>query len=81
MRAAAAPETSAPALPPLFRHHVRRPRLTRLLDASKSRLILLTAPAGYGKTTLAAEWLQGRPAEEVAWYYAGPESAGGAASA
>ena len=75
MRAAAAPETAAPALPPLFRHHVRRPRLTRLLDASKSRLILLTAPAGYGKTTLAAEWLQGRPAEEVAWYYAGPESA------
>lgn len=75
MRAAAAPETSAPALPPLFRHHVRRPRLTRLLDASKSRLILLTAPAGYGKTTLAAEWLQGRPAEQVAWYYAGPESA------
>ena len=75
MRAAAAPETSAPALPPLFRHHVRRPRLTRLLDASTSRLIAFTAPAGYGKTTLAAEWLQGRPEEEVAWYYASTASA------
>jgi ATP/maltotriose-dependent transcriptional regulator MalT len=36
---------------------------------------VLHAPAGYGKTTLAAEWLQGRPEEEVAWYYAGPASA------
>ena len=75
MRAAAAPGTDAPALPPLFRHHVRRPRLTRLLDASTSRLIVFTAPAGYGKTTLAAEWLQGRPEEEVAWYYSSTASA------
>ena len=36
---------------------------------------MLTAPAGYGKTTLAAEWLQGRPPEEVAWYQATPASA------
>ena len=36
---------------------------------------MLTAPAGYGKTTLAAEWLQGRPPEEVAWYQTTPASA------
>jgi len=36
---------------------------------------MLTAPAGYGKTTLAAEWLQARPPEEVAWYQATAASA------
>ena len=60
------------ALPPLFRRHVRRPRLTRLLDETTARVIVLTAPAGYGKTTLAAEWLQGR--DDVAWYRATPAS-------
>jgi ATP/maltotriose-dependent transcriptional regulator MalT len=34
---------------------------------------MLTAPAGYGKTTLAREWLQGR--EDIAWYRATPASA------
>lgn len=34
---------------------------------------MLTAPAGYGKTTLAREWLQGR--EDVAWYRATAASA------
>jgi ATP/maltotriose-dependent transcriptional regulator MalT len=54
------------ALPPLFRRHMRRPRLTRLLDESTAQAIVINAPAGYGKTTLAAEWLQGR--DKVAWY-------------
>ena len=40
--------------PPLFRRHARRPRLTRLLDANTAQTILITAPAGYGKTTLLA---------------------------
>jgi LuxR family transcriptional regulator, maltose regulon positive regulatory protein len=44
---------------------IERPRLTRLLDESNARIILLTAPAGYGKTTLAQQWLAGRP---HAWY-------------
>jgi ATP/maltotriose-dependent transcriptional regulator MalT len=48
---------------------IKRPRLTKLLDDSGARLILLVAPAGYGKTTLAREWLAAfqRP---VAWYRA-----------
>jgi LuxR family maltose regulon positive regulatory protein len=36
-----------------------------MLDRSNARIILLTAPAGYGKTTLAQQWLAGRP---NAWY-------------
>jgi ATP/maltotriose-dependent transcriptional regulator MalT len=59
--------------PPLFRRHARRPRLTRLLDESTAQAILVTAPAGYGKTTLAAEWVQGR--DEVVWYRATSGSA------
>jgi LuxR family maltose regulon positive regulatory protein len=60
-------------LAPLFRRHARRPRLTALLEEATAQAILLTAPAGYGKTTLAREWLQGR--EHVAWYRATAASA------
>ncbi|MGH2984052.1 MAG: hypothetical protein ACRDK5_07335 [Solirubrobacterales bacterium] len=36
---------------------IRRPRLIkRLLDSPPARLVLLTAPAGYSKTTCLAEW-------------------------
>jgi ATP/maltotriose-dependent transcriptional regulator MalT len=37
------------------RRIIKRPRLTRILDESGARIILLVAPAGYGKTTLAHE--------------------------
>lgn len=60
-------------LPPLFGRHARRPRLTTMLSESTAQAILLTAPAGYGKTTLAQEWLQGR--EQVSWYRATAASA------
>lgn len=66
--AAAAMQAVRETYPPLFRRHARRPRLTRLLDASRSQTILITAPAGYGKTTLAHEWVQGR--DDVVWYRA-----------
>jgi len=61
------------APPPLFRRHARRPRLTALLDGATAQSIMLTAPAGYGKTTLAREWLQG--VQDTAWYRATPASA------
>src|SRR5689334_20195759 len=42
------------------RHIIERPRLTRLLDETTARVILLVAPAGYGKTVLARQWLGSR---------------------
>src|SRR2546421_5422559 len=47
------------------RHIIERPRLTRLLDDTSARVIMLVAPAGYGKTTLARQWLASRL---HAWY-------------
>ena len=46
---------------PLVRpERVSRPRLTEQLNAGLSRrLALVSAPAGFGKTTLVAEWLSG----------------------
>ena len=46
---------------------VPRPRLTERLDEGLAQgLVLVCAPAGYGKTALLADWLQrGRP--PVAW--------------
>jgi LuxR family maltose regulon positive regulatory protein len=47
------------------RHIIERPRLTKLLDETSARVIMLVAPAGYGKTTLARQWLTRR---SHAWY-------------
>jgi LuxR family transcriptional regulator, maltose regulon positive regulatory protein len=56
---------------PKRRHGVlTRPRLLDLLrGGAGSRLTLVSAPAGFGKTTLLADWLDGSPREEraVAW--------------
>jgi LuxR family maltose regulon positive regulatory protein len=42
---------------------VLRPRLTERLDrGTTSKLVLVSAPAGFGKTTLLAEWLAAPPA-------------------
>ena len=49
-----------------------------MLDESRARIILLVAPAGYGKTTLAHEWLDER---QATWYRCGPASADVAALA
>lgn len=53
--------------PPSRANAVRRPRLMNLLNASAhSRLTLVSAPAGFGKTTLVSDWSlnAGKP---VAW--------------
>jgi len=60
------------------RRIIERPRLTRLLSESESRVMLLVAPAGYGKTTLARQWLRDR---KHAWYQATPASSDVAALA
>ncbi|WP_164880949.1 LuxR C-terminal-related transcriptional regulator [Aestuariirhabdus litorea] len=54
--------------PPLPQGHIPRPRLIELLDRSNCRLAVISAPAGFGKSTLAIEWLQ-RLSEthRVAW--------------
>jgi ATP/maltotriose-dependent transcriptional regulator MalT len=49
-----------------------------LLDEAQSRYIVLVAPAGYGKTTLARQWFTGRKA---VWFRAGPASSDVAALA
>src|SRR5918998_4772321 len=49
---------------------VARPRLTEGLDREPGRkLTLISAPAGFGKTTLLGKWLKDREGEEgsVAW--------------
>jgi ATP/maltotriose-dependent transcriptional regulator MalT len=48
-------------------HIIERPRLIKLMEDSGARVIVLHAPAGYGKTTLARQWVaaEGRHA---AWY-------------
>jgi LuxR family transcriptional regulator, maltose regulon positive regulatory protein len=56
------PDVSHPLLdlaarpPALGRQLVRRPGLVRALEAHEAGLVLIVAPAGYGKSTLLAEW-------------------------
>src|ERR1044072_4611322 len=49
-----------------------------MLDESTAKVILLLAPAGYGKTTLARQWLNGKP---HVWYRASEADADVAALA
>lgn len=57
-------------VPPVHSKLVLRPRLTKLLNEGMQRkLTLITAPAGFGKTTLLNEWLRDHPSNEIpfAW--------------
>ncbi|HEX9357097.1 MAG TPA: hypothetical protein VF933_25175, partial [Streptosporangiaceae bacterium] len=46
---------------------VPRPRLSERLDrGAASKLMLVSAPAGFGKTTLLTEWLAAGPAAPAA---------------
>ncbi len=45
-------------IPPVRRSLISRPRLyARLVPTTANRLVLVSAPAGYGKTTLVSSWL------------------------
>jgi ATP/maltotriose-dependent transcriptional regulator MalT len=51
------------------RRIIERPRLLEQLDESTSRVRTLVAPAGYGKTTLAEQWV-GKNSRRGVWYTA-----------
>ena len=59
--------TGVLAPPPTPARHVSRPRLLRRLQRTEdASVILLAAPAGYGKSALLSEWAQ-RESRPVAW--------------
>ncbi|MGF1911348.1 HTH-type transcriptional regulator MalT [Vibrio kasasachensis] len=46
---------------------IQRSRITDLLkQTDQQKLVLFRAPAGYGKTTIAAQWLEGK--QNIGWY-------------
>jgi LuxR family maltose regulon positive regulatory protein len=59
-------------------YFIERPRLTHLLDEATAPVIMLIAPAGFGKTTLARQWLASR---RRGWYRGSPAAADVAALA
>ena len=72
VEATAAGWPRTPTLPP---HYVRRPRLHSLLDrADALPLVLVSAPAGSGKTSLVADWCEASDAHDrTAWVTFEPE--------
>ncbi|MGH3142703.1 MAG: hypothetical protein ACRDO9_06190, partial [Gaiellales bacterium] len=67
--------SGTPDVPDYF---IERPRLTQLLDEATAPVIMLIAPAGFGKTTLARQWLAPR---RRGWYRGSPAAADVAALA
>src|SRR5919201_3327801 len=59
---------------------IERPRLTALLDQADAQAIVLCAPAGYGKSVLAAQWLSA-PQRRSCYHVASPSGADVAAFA
>jgi len=56
-------------IPPANKNLIPRPRLVQILNDALEQdchIILVSAPAGYGKTTLVTEWLRGVQAK-TAW--------------
>jgi DNA-binding SARP family transcriptional activator len=54
-------------VPEKMQHIVRRPRIVRRLQSRKADLVLLIAPAGYGKTVLALQLLDQVAPPRRAW--------------
>ncbi len=59
---------------------IERPRLMSAIETSTARVILLVAPAGYGKTTVIRQWLANGE-HQASWYRANAASADVAALA
>jgi LuxR family maltose regulon positive regulatory protein len=74
----ATPDTTPTGSPEVPDYFIERPRLTRLLDEATAPVIMLIAPAGFGKTTLARQWLAPR---RRGWYRGSPAAADVAALA
>ncbi|HZW03726.1 MAG TPA: AAA family ATPase, partial [Anaerolineaceae bacterium] len=53
-------------IPPLRQNLIARDHLVARLDSGQPRLTLFSAPAGFGKTTLAVEWSQ-KSSRPFAW--------------
>ncbi|WP_394559919.1 LuxR C-terminal-related transcriptional regulator [Aquipseudomonas alcaligenes] len=65
---AAAPRQPDPSLPRLPAAHIARPRLTQALLSGDSRLTLVCAPAGFGKSVLLGECARQAPhGTRVVW--------------
>ncbi|MEO4046973.1 LuxR C-terminal-related transcriptional regulator [Pseudomonas sp. CAU 1711] len=68
LHSAMPPGQADPALPRLPAAHIARPRLTRSLLPGDSRLTLVCAPAGFGKSVLLGECArQAPPGTRVVW--------------
>jgi LuxR family maltose regulon positive regulatory protein len=62
------PLTTKLRVPPLRSGWISRPRLDKRLDEGvKRKLTLLSAPAGFGKTTLLVNWIH-RQKKPVSWF-------------
>jgi LuxR family transcriptional regulator, maltose regulon positive regulatory protein len=59
---------------------IDRPRLRAALDESSARVVLIVGPAGYGKTTLARQWVA-ESHQDASWYQCTEASADVAALA
>jgi len=53
-------------IPKFKDHYVSRPRLIRKIDHDDRRTVIISAPAGFGKSTLLAEW-SAQAKREVVW--------------
>jgi LuxR family transcriptional regulator, maltose regulon positive regulatory protein len=62
-----------PPAPSLSTKHVPRPRLIEVLERTDASAVVIVAPAGYGKTTLATEWARRNP--RTVWHSATKASA------
>ena len=63
--------------PPVRDEHVERSILLDAIDASHARVVVLTGPPGFGKSTLLAQWLaRGAQSGRGAWVSLDPDDQG-----